>query len=732
MISLFRRHSVHRTKVSRLPLTAILLVGCSLPGLCQVPELFEDKILLNNIASPWGFTFISDDEVLLTEKQGKLFRYVISTNVRTEVTGLPSVRVVDQGGLLDVAVHPNFAENNYVYLTYTVAASGGQTTAMGRGTLVGSQLQNFTELFRALPVRNTGNHFGSRLVFDRENYLFMSVGDRGDPNQAQNTNSHLGKVLRFHDDGTIPASNPFVGIPNTKPEIYSWGHRNIQGMAMNPATGDIYANEHGPRGGDELNLIKSNTNYGWPAVTFGVNYNGSTISSDTTRPGMELPLTYWVPSIAPSGMTFIWSGEQNDQADVLIGALAGTHIHWLRMSDNKRVSSTRSMNGYARFRDVRQAPDGKLYALTETPNRFVLLRSSVPILNVDVKSLTVDSKSSTRSLRVFSNRQWSVDVDVPWCSVDTYQGQNNDSIRVSIEESDVVEERVATIQIRSLGLQTQTVVIRQESAPARLKTDTNEIVFGYGDSSAVVLVRSNVSWSVASSARWIGVSPVSGLGDQNVTIRAEENDSIVERVDTVLISAAQLPTQRVVIRQAAAPPILSTDKNEINLESGDTSISVQVRSNVQWSASSDADWIACSPLIGQSNASVFVSVDENTSPEPRIGNIIVRGSSVADATIRVYQEGRIFSSVSDERMNRVEYRVFPNPSDNLINVQTDGPGSETYDVTILNLAGRVIATPSWKVFKAGIDVSSLPAGVYFLHMTDGQGKTVTTTKFMKK
>lgn len=148
---------------------------------------------------------------------------------------------------------------------------------------------------------------------------------------------------------------------------------------MNPATGEIYAHEHGPRGGDELNLIKPNTNYGWPAVSFGVNYDGSLVSPDTTRPGMTLPLTYWVPSIAPSGMTFIRTGQPDNEADILIGALAGTHIHWLKMKDDKRVSSTRSMNGYARFRDIRQAPDGKLYAMTETPNRFVLLRSSVPV-----------------------------------------------------------------------------------------------------------------------------------------------------------------------------------------------------------------------------------------------------------------------------------------------------------------------------------------------------------------
>lgn len=350
-------------------------------GFAQTPELFEDKILINNMAAPWGFTFINSNEVLFTEKQGKVYHYTISTGTLNEITGVPAVSQTGQGGLLDIALHPNFSTNKLVYLTYAVTATGGQTTALGRGTLVGNQLQNFTELFRALPIRNSGVHFGSRIVFDKNNFLYMSVGDRGAQDNAQDKNNHLGKVLRFNDDGTVPASNPLVGVPNTKPEIFCWGNRNIQGMAMNPATGDIYAHEHGPRGGDELNLIKPNTNYGWPAVTFGINYDGTPITPDTTLPGMELPLTYWVPSIAPSSLAFINTGQPNNEANILIGALAGTHIHWLKMKDDKRVSSTRSMNGYGRFRDIRQAPDGKIYAMTETPNRFVLLRSSVVVLN---------------------------------------------------------------------------------------------------------------------------------------------------------------------------------------------------------------------------------------------------------------------------------------------------------------------------------------------------------------
>ena len=217
------------------------------PAVVTPRILFEDKILIDNIATPWGFTFINNNEVLFTEKQGKVFRYVISTNTRTEITGIPTVSQNGQGGLLDIALHPNFSSNNFVYLTYAVDGTGGQTTALGRGTLAGNQLQNFTELFRALPLLNSGAHFGSRIVFDRNNLLYMSVGDRRLPDNAQNRNNHLGKVLRFNDDGTVPVSNPLVGVANTQPQIFSWGNRNIQGMAMNPV-------EHPHGGGNHQHI----------------------------------------------------------------------------------------------------------------------------------------------------------------------------------------------------------------------------------------------------------------------------------------------------------------------------------------------------------------------------------------------------------------------------------------------------------------------------------------------
>lgn len=229
---------------------------------------------------------------------------------------------------------------------------------------------------------NSSVHFGGRITFDKENFVYFSMGDRGTPANAQNKENHAGKIMRLKDDGTVPFDNPFVDSLNARSEIFSWGHRNVQGLATHPMTGEIYAHEHGPKGGDEFNLIKKGTNYGWPLITFGVNYDGSTISNDTARAGLEQPLTYWVPSIAPSGLTFIKNNQANNEFDVLIGALAGKHLHWLKAKDDKIVLASKSMEGYARFRDVQQSPDGKLYAMTESPNRLVRLKSNIVITSL--------------------------------------------------------------------------------------------------------------------------------------------------------------------------------------------------------------------------------------------------------------------------------------------------------------------------------------------------------------
>lgn len=352
---------------------------CTGLGYAQNPTVQLDKVLIEstNMGQPWGMTFVSADELLFTEKSGKLFRYVISTNTKTQITGTPTVNTGGQGGLLDVALHPNFANNKYVYLSYSISGTGGSTLAIGRGILSNNQLTNFAEIFRALPFRSGTNHYGSRIAFDSQNHIIFSSSERQEMDNAQLLSNHLGKVIRLNDDGSVPSDNPYVNVANAKPEIYSYGHRNVQGLVIHPTSGKIYAHEHGPKGGDELNLIQPSKNYGWPAITFGIDYDGDIISTDTARVGMEQPIRYWVPSIAPCGLAIVpLLNQQAGEVNFIVGALAGTQIQWVKTINDKHVATYPFMNGYARFRDVEVAPDGKLYALTESPNRLILLKTN--------------------------------------------------------------------------------------------------------------------------------------------------------------------------------------------------------------------------------------------------------------------------------------------------------------------------------------------------------------------
>jgi len=344
------------------------------PQPVTIKELELDEVLLSGLTNPWGMAFVNENYVLITERPGRLIRYMIDSKESMQISGLPEISATGQGGLLDVVLHPNFEENRYVYLSYSVAAQGGTTTAVGRGLLQGNQLTNFEEIFRALPILNSGQHFGSRIAFDKENYLYISVGDRGNQNLAQRKDAHAGKVMRIFDDGRVPEDNPFYNEAGALKEIWSWGHRNIQGMRMNPRTGDIWAHEHGPRGGDELNKIIKGENYGWPLVTHGVNYNGTPITGDTTLPGYVDPILHWTPSIAPCGMTFVKHGNDSDEDDIILGALAGQHLSRLKLEGGKVVQEIKSLMWYSRFRDVAQAPDGKLYSLTESPGRLIRLK----------------------------------------------------------------------------------------------------------------------------------------------------------------------------------------------------------------------------------------------------------------------------------------------------------------------------------------------------------------------
>jgi glucose/arabinose dehydrogenase len=308
--------------------------------------------------------------MLVTERPGRL--RIVGKDGRLEpqaVAGLPSnVAAYGQGGLLDVALHPKFAENGWVYLSFAGRGEGGYGTEVARGRLNGNRLENVEVIYRQMPRSNTGLHFGSRLVFDRAGFLYITQGDRGEMARAQKPDDHAGSVIRLHDDGRVPADNPFVGKPGWKPEKFTLGNRNIQGAALHPQTGLLWTNEHGPQGGDEINVIRPGINYGWPVITYGVNYGiGTRIGEGNAKPGMAQPLHYWVPSIAPSGMAF-YTGDKFPKwrGDVFVGSLKFSLLVRLRFDGEKVVKEERMLEGaLGRIRDVRSGPDGFVYLLTD-------------------------------------------------------------------------------------------------------------------------------------------------------------------------------------------------------------------------------------------------------------------------------------------------------------------------------------------------------------------------------
>jgi glucose/arabinose dehydrogenase len=286
------------------------------------------------------------------------------------IAGTPDVAAGGQGGLLDVVAHPQFAENRLIYLTYAAAGAGGRGTEVMRARLEGGRLTDTEVIFRAEPKTSGSAHYGSRLLFAPDGTLFVTVGDRySHRDQAQSLANHLGTIVRLKDDGSVPPDNPFVDKANGRPEIFSYGHRNSQGIALRPGTSDIWEHEHGPRGGDEVNILKPGANYGWPKITYGIDYSGDIISDKTEAPGMEQPVVYWVPSIAPSGMAF-YTGDSFPQwkGNLFVGALAGSHLRRLTLDGDRIVDQEVLLDGLGeRIRDVRVGHDGGLYILTDDP-----------------------------------------------------------------------------------------------------------------------------------------------------------------------------------------------------------------------------------------------------------------------------------------------------------------------------------------------------------------------------
>ncbi len=352
-----------------LYVAAVVAVPAAAESHTSEKQTFRTVIVASGLDHPWSLAFLPDGRMLVTERPGRL-RVIAAdgTLLATPVAGVPVVYARGQGGLLDVLPHLDFAANGLVYLSYAAPGDGGASTAVARGRLVGNdRLSQVETIFEAMPKSSGGRHFGSRMVWGPDGKLYISAGERGNGEWAQMRDRQPGSVLRLNEDGSVPADNPFVGRPGMRPEIFTWGHRNPQGLMVHPLRGEIWEQEHGPRGGDEINILQPGANYGWPVITFGTAYSGLPMGEGTAKPGMEQPIWHWTPSIAPSGMAF-YSGDAFPawRGDLFVGSLKFRYLERLEL-DGAQVTHREELlrDALGRIRDVRQGPDGRLYILTD-------------------------------------------------------------------------------------------------------------------------------------------------------------------------------------------------------------------------------------------------------------------------------------------------------------------------------------------------------------------------------
>jgi aldose sugar dehydrogenase len=386
-----------RANLSRLLMAAGLLLACTAPSDAQVFPSSAGNILVETFAKgldhPWALAFLPDGRILVTERPGRMRIVGKDGNISPAFAGVPRVFASGQGGLHDVALDRSYAENHIIYFCYAEPVSGGARTALTRARLVEEgtpglstlSLADVAVIFHQDGPLSNSNHFGCRIAQAPDDNLFLTLGDHfTSRDQAQNLANHLGKIVRIRPDGSVPPDNPFVARPGAKPEIWSFGHRNPQGLAFHPATGRLWEHEHGPRGGDEINIIAKGRNYGWPVIGYGIDYNGARIHESTHKEGMEQPIWYWVPSIAPSGMAFYadslfpalfpaWRGN------LFVGALAGAILARLELEGEKVLREERLLAQLReRIRDVRQGPDGALWLVTDNSAGRILRLTPAP------------------------------------------------------------------------------------------------------------------------------------------------------------------------------------------------------------------------------------------------------------------------------------------------------------------------------------------------------------------
>ena len=357
-------------KVSSCLTAVVLAVSLSATmAFAQSQPGFRTETVVEGIEVPWGMAWLPNGDMLVTNRGGQLYR-VRDGQVSEPLDGLPVVHVNGQGGLLDIVTHPNHVQNGWIYITYSSPEGGGEGshTAIMRARLQGDSLVDQQVLYKGEENSGRGQHYGSRIAFDRDGYLYFSIGDRGAHfENVQQLGRDGGKIYRLHDDGRIPADNPFVSTLGAKAAVYSYGHRNPQGLTVHPTTGQIWEHEHGPMGGDEINLIQPGRNYGWPIIGYGVDYNGRPLAEATSRDGVEQPLFYWDPSIAPSGMAFITSDNYGPdlKGHLLVGSLKFRYMVHLVLDGNRVTATENVFPGIGRVRNIKQGPDGYIYVATE-------------------------------------------------------------------------------------------------------------------------------------------------------------------------------------------------------------------------------------------------------------------------------------------------------------------------------------------------------------------------------
>ena len=369
----YRRMLCRTIRMSDAPVVGVLLLLAAAPPVPAQTETFQSRehayavaAVVTGLQHPWAVAFLPDGGLLITERPGRLLR-IGPDGARTAVAGLPDIAAAGQGGLLDVILDPGFAGNRLIYFSYAERAGGGLRTAVARAELDGSRLREVRRIFAMNRASSGGRHFGSRLAVLDDGDLVIGLGERGQRRRAQDPADHAGSVLRIRPDGSPSPRTTVLAIAGAAPEVFTWGHRNVQGLAIHPDTGAVWVHEHGPRGGDEINILRGGANYGWPVVTFGREYSGPSIGIGTEAPGMEPPLLHWTPSIAPSGMAFYTGAEfPRWRGNLFAGALVGRHLRRVVLQGEEVVEQEVLLDRLAvRVRDVRQGPDGALWVLTD-------------------------------------------------------------------------------------------------------------------------------------------------------------------------------------------------------------------------------------------------------------------------------------------------------------------------------------------------------------------------------